>query len=259
MRHYHGTPLGGPRTDVPRFARGRHFIIPFGRQEDLPTAADVGCGFCFDNGAFSAWKKGEPITDWGPYFKWCKEWAKHPRFDFALIPDVIDGEESDNDALIRDWDKRMWHPIFVEGVPVWHLHESLERLRALCIDSRWRRVALGSSGEFSTPGTDKWWERMIEAMGVMCDNEGKPSVKLHGLRMLNPSLVERFPFASADSTNVAQNKSYVFGSYKPPTVSQAMEAIACRIEVANSPAVFSSDAMRQRKFELKEEITNGGA
>jgi len=89
MIHYHGTPLGGTRESVARFVSSgtRHFLVPFMRQEDLPVVAEASCGFCLDNGAFSAWKSGKPITDWEPYYRWVSQWALHPRFAFAIIPD----------------------------------------------------------------------------------------------------------------------------------------------------------------------------
>ena len=46
---------------------------------------------------------------------------------------------------------------------------------------------------------------MAEAMDVACDSDGYPKAKLHGLRMLDPTVFSHFPFASADSTNVARN------------------------------------------------------
>jgi hypothetical protein len=61
------------------------------------------------------------------------------------VPDVIDGTEDDNDALLASW------PADIRGVPVYHLHESLDRLDFLC--TRWPTVALGSSGQWPTPGT----------------------------------------------------------------------------------------------------------
>lgn len=250
MRHYHGTPLGGKRLDVAAFVRGRHFFIPFGSDEDLGAIADACRGFAFDNGAYSAWRKGTPITDWGPYYAWCREWSRHPRFDFAIIPDVIDGDEADNDLLVREWDKRMWHPVRVEGVPVWHLHESIDRLKAFCCDSRWHRVALGSSGQWSTPGTEKWRDRMHEAMVAICDEFGRPPVKLHGLRMLKRDVIIRYPLASADSTSVAQNKHFNgrLGMWRPPTVVQQMEIIAANLEGTVSPAAYCFDRDNQERL-----------
>jgi len=58
-----------------------------------------------------------------------------------------DGTEQDNDVLVDQWPK----DLVGIGVPVWHLHESLKRLRRLC--ESFSRVALGSSGDFATVGT----------------------------------------------------------------------------------------------------------
>lgn len=235
MIHYHGTPCGGPRQDVARFLAGRHALIPFPRPEDIGTAAEVCQSFCIDNGAFTAWKQGEPVTDWKPYYDFVIEWAQHPSFDWALIPDVIDGTEEDNDQLLTRW------PIclgMTAGVPIWHLHESLERLERL--SKVYPRVALGSSGQWPTPGTDGWWDRMAEAMRVVCDRHGRPRCKLHGLRMLDPAIFHRLPLASADSTNAVRNSSNYsrFGTYTPPSAAARMATIADRIEAHNSAAIW---------------------
>lgn len=236
MIHYHGTPIGGTRQDVARFVAGRHFCVPFPSPEDLPIIAEAASSWFADNGAFTIWNRGGGEVDRPAYYEWLREWALHPGFDFAIIPDVIDGTEHDNDLLVAEWDKRMYHPRYVQGVPVWHFHESLERLHRLCT-GRHRRVALGSSGQWSSPGSETWWRRMREVMHVCTDQHGRPLCKLHGLRMLSVDIVSRIPLASADSTNVAQNCGLVprFGSYAPPTRSQRCEVIAARIEAQNSP------------------------
>lgn len=226
-------------------------MIPFGNDEDLGIVADSCCGMCFDNGAFSAWKSGKPIDNWQPYYDWCKEWALHPRFDFAIVPDVIDGTEDDNRQLFAQWYQRTKLPNggWPECAPVWHLHESLDYLEFLC--GKTRILCLGSSGDYKTPGTTKWHNRMADAMRVVCDSAGRPKRKLHGLRMLDPAIVERYPFASADSTNVAQNSNLLrrFGMYKPPTQSQRREVIACRIESVCSPAVWFQSELQETLFD----------
>ena len=199
MIHYHGTPVGGKREDVARFLSGRHALVPFPRHEDIGIASEVCQSFAVDNGAFSAWIAGSPITDWNPYYIWVGEWRTHPAFDWAIIPDVIDGDEAANDDLLSEW------PYSECGVPVWHLHESLDRLERLVVS--YSRVALGSSGEFRDPGTHSWWERINDAMCIACDQHNRPRAKLHGLRMLDPAIFHRLPIASADSTNAAVNGS----------------------------------------------------
>jgi hypothetical protein len=163
------------------------------------------------------------------YIRWCEQWHKHPRFEWALIPDVIDGSDAENDAMLRDWPKH------VEGVPVFHLHESVDRLVRLA--SEYRIVALGSSGVWSTPGSCGWWNRMATLMDAVCDGEGRPMCKLHGLRMLNPKLFS-IPLYSADSTNAGRNGSnagrWKKGPYPPANVWQRMAVIADRVEAQPS-------------------------
>ena len=232
MKHYHGTPLGGTRDVIARFITGRHGLIPFPRQEDLEIVAEASRSFIFDNGAFSIWKKGG-VLDIDGYIKWCGEWYKHPGFDWALIPDVIDGTDNENDDLLKSWPKE------IPGVPVYHMHEDVKRLEKL--SKEWPIVALGSSGVWATPGSVGWWRRMATMMEAVCDDEGRPNCKLHGLRMLDPNIFTRLPLASSDSTNVAQNKAIQSrwrGPYAPPTQWQRAVTIADRVEAQNSSPVF---------------------
>lgn len=251
MRHYHGTPLGGTRDGVARFFRRRFAFVPFGRMEDLGCVAEVAIGFAFDNGAFSAWKGGSQ-PNWSEYFKLCLDWAQHPRFDFAVIPDIIDGTEADNRAMMTKWYQAT--KLRVRAASVWHLHESLDYLRYLLDHSE--IVCLGSSGAWTTPGTPAWRRRMDEAMRVICDDAGRPRKPIHGLRMLNTEIIRTYPFTSADSTNVAQNMSLVgrFGTYKSSSSWQRAEQIAHCIEAVNSPAVYDfPDTQRELCWNLQGE------
>lgn len=233
MIHYHGTPCGGPRQDVARFLAGRHALIPFSRPEDLGTALEVCQSVCLDNGAFTAWKSGKPVTDWGPYYGWVKDLKRHPAFDWAIIPDVIDGTERDNNRLLAEWPHEK-----TVGVPVWHMHEDIERLKVLAHE--WPRIAIGSSGEYANPGDWKWWNRISEALPEICCNGGYPICRIHGLRMLDPAIFSRLPLSSADSTNAVRNSSGLerFGIYTPPTAAARMAVIADRIESHQSAAMW---------------------
>lgn len=239
--HYHGTPVGGSRQDSARFLVGRHALVPFLRQDDMGAVAEFCQSFVFDNSAFSAWKRDAAI-DFDEYARWVEKWCRHPGFDWALIPDVIDGAEADNDALVRAWSPSL------PGVPVWHMHESIERLQRLA--GTWCRVALGSSGQFKSPGTVAWWSRMAEAMRVVCDDQGRPMCKLHGLRMLDPAIFTNLPLASADSTNAAVNGGSLsrFGMYPPATSAQRCAVIADRIEVENSAPTWAGVPTQEGLF-----------
>jgi hypothetical protein len=239
--HYHGTPIT-PATVAATVFAARHAFVSWANPEQIGVVVEVCQSFALDNGAFSAWRSGNPVTDWAGYYEWCSA-HRAPHCDFAIIPDVVDGGESDNDALIAEW------PLGLFGVPVWHLHESLDRLQRLAAD--WPRVALGSSGAYSDPGSPAWWNRMAEALPAVCDGDGRPLVKLHGLRMLDSYLVERIPFSSADSTNIARNigiDGKWTGAYQPPSKDVRAVVLASRIESVNSPARWGGRPVQHGLF-----------
>jgi hypothetical protein len=192
--------------------------------------------FAVDNGAFSAWVAGRPVTDWRPFYEWAEACRRIPACDFAVIPDVIDGDEAANDALLDEWPLPLWF-----GAPVWHMHESLERLERLA--HQYPRVCIGSSGEYATVGNEVWWVRIGRAMAAACSADGRPLCKLHGLRMLNPKVFTRLPFASADSTNIGRNvgidQKWAKGNYLPTTKEARAQVMRQRIEAHNAPAFFN--------------------
>jgi hypothetical protein len=239
MIHYHGLPIT-PATAALKAIFSGHAFISFRHPEQLSIALENSQSFAIDNGAFSAWRSGNPVTNWNLYYDWVAELHRYPAFDFAVIPDVIDGDEKANDDLLEEWPWAKTAPWV--GAPVWHLHESLERLNILV--SKWPRICLGSSGDYSQIGTKKWWERMSEAMNVICDKHGRPCVKVHGLRMLDPKVYTKFPFASADSTNIGRNigidKSWK-GNYMPPTKECRAMVMRERIESFQSPQFWEKN------------------
>jgi hypothetical protein len=203
--------------------------------------AEVCQSFVVDNGAFTAWKAGREV-DWREYLEWVEVWSRHPGFDWALIPDVIDGDETSNDDLLDWWDGNA----SISGVPVWHLHESLERLHSMA--KRYGRIAIGSSGDFSAIGTFRWWNRMFEVMRAVTSC-GRPITKLHGLRMLDPDVFTRLPFSSADSTNVARNiglDGRWGGTYQPIGKAARGVVLADRIESQQSASVWREQSIQDR-------------
>lgn len=190
--HYHGTPIS-PREVLYRLA-GRHFCVSFAAPQDVEICHRIGQSVMLDNGAFSLWRAGKQ-TDWPGYYAWCERWLDC-RTTWAVVPDVIDGDEAANDALVAQW------PFGIQqGSPVWHLHESIERLIRLC--GHWPRVCIGSSGQYATVGNERWHARMADAMNRLCGN-GPPPCALHMLRGMSLS-GSHYPFASVDSTDVARN------------------------------------------------------
>lgn len=233
MIHYHGLPIT-PITAATQAIEGGHAFVSFEYPEQLELAMEICQTFAVDNGAFSRWKSGFPVLDWTPYYEWVRDIRTHPAFEFAVIPDVIDGDEEANDKLLSEW---TFPPH--ESAVVWHLHESMDRLERLLA---WPRIALGSSGDFSSIGTEQWWEKINEAMKVICDSSGRPRVKIHGLRMLDPEVFTKIPFSSADSTNIARNigiDSRWNQAYTPSGKDARARVIRERIEAFQSPGKWN--------------------
>lgn len=235
-----------PVADMVTAFAGRHAMVSFEHPDQIEVAAEVCQSVVLDNGAFSAWKQQKP-HDFAGYAAWAANWLKHPAVDWCVIPDVIDGDEGENNALLESWPLP---PAL--SVPVWHYHETTARLVWLC--RKYPRVALGSSGEYRDPGSDKWWERTAQAMKWICDAEGRPFAKLHGLRMLDPVIFSHLPLSSADSCNVARNVGLDAkwnGPYAPRSRAVRAQIMMDRIEGHASAARWcSSSGGVQHNLEL---------
>jgi len=210
MIRYHGGPITPESAALAAWKRS-HAFISFANPDQAELAFEVADSVALDNGAWPIYSAGKGRIDVPSYVKFVENWRRHPSFDWCLIPDIVDGDESENDRLIREWEL----PPFI-SVPVWHMHESIDKMERL-VDA-FPRVAIGSSGEFVRVGSNRWWGRIAEAMDVACDAEGMPKVKLHGLRQMDPEVFSIIPYSSVDSTNVARNigidKAWT-GSYIP--------------------------------------------
>ena len=195
--HYHGTPIWGNKGEVLKHAiKGSGAFVSYARPDQIKQCLKSASSIGIDNGAFSAWKRGLKI-EWTEFYQWLMQYYFYDNVKFFIIPDDIEGSEEDNNILIRSV------PTMFKGksVPVWHLHESLEKLDWLCRD--FDRVAFGSSGEYATIRTKAWHKRMEQAFDVIA--KGNHKTKIHGLRMLDGRVLGNYPLTTADSTNLACN------------------------------------------------------
>jgi len=243
MLHYHGTPIT-PNKDALEIMKKRFAFVSYNNNSQTDLMFSICKGVSIDNGAFSFWKK-DIVPDWEGYYKFVEKYMRYPNFNFAIIPDVIDGSEDDNDKLIMRWYSLFGKSV---GVPVWHLHESFERLNRLA--NQFPMIAFGSSGDYSIVGNPDWWNRMSQALEIICI-DGQPKCKIHGLRMLNVKIFTKIPFYSCDSTNVAQNKNIDCrwtGSYLPKNKALRGEIIAQNIEFYRSAERWTNDIVIQNNL-----------
>ena len=197
--HYHGTPIT-PIALLYELA-GACFCVSHAAPAQVKRCHEIGQSVMLDNGAFSVWKRGH-VPDWNAYYDWCNPWLDYPT-TWAVIPDVIDGDEADNDALLGQWPH-------TRGAPVWHMHEGTDRLLRL-IDGH-QRVCIGSSGVYAEVLSARWGRRMDAAWREI-DRQFKRTPNIHMLRGMQ-LVLERWPFASVDSTDIARNHNRHDGAVK---------------------------------------------
>lgn len=249
MIHYHGLPIT-PGSSALSAIKAGHAFISYAHPDQLGIAIDNCQSFALDNGAFSAWKSGNPVNDWTPFLEWSSDVLKNPCCDFVVVPDSIDGDLPEQFKLIDIFTKYFGaNNAYRYGAPVYHLHEPLSW--ATTLSKGWQRICIGSSGEFAQIGTQKWWDRMNEVMIAVCDERGRPNCKLHGLRMLDPSVFTKFPFSSADSTNIGRNigiDSAWRGTYTPSSKDVRALVMRERIEAFNSAAIWQRKPVQNLFF-----------
>lgn len=196
--HFHGGPIVGAKGAAATISyRDGGAFISYLNTDQISKCFEICKEVALDNGAFSAWKQKKTI-DWSNFYKWIEKYYDNPKLRFFVIPDVVEGGEEDNDKLISEVPEKFKD----KAAPVWHLHESIERLVRLC--EQWPTVCFGSSGEYAVTRTKRWHARMNEAFTAIYIDRNLP-VKIHGLRMLDGRIVGNYPLNSADSCNLAIN------------------------------------------------------
>ena len=191
--HYHGTPIS-PVAALYEL-RGRCFCVSHMRPVDVRRCHDIGQSVMLDNGAFSKWKSGTP-THWLVYYAWCDLWLDYST-TWAILPDVIGVPSQEQDGLLNEWPHERR-----QSAPVWHMDEPIVRLSRL-FDSGWSRVCMGSTAEYAVILSEPWERRMDEAWNALAQTFGRTPA-IHMLRGMQCSGL-RWPFASVDSTDIAQN------------------------------------------------------
>lgn len=209
--HYHGTPIT-PINALYELA-GRCFCVSFAAPQDVRRCHEIGQSVMLDNGAYNAWTKGT-ATNWPAYYAWADEWLDYPE-TWAVIPDVIDGTEEQQDELIREW------PYGDKGAPVWHMNENIDRLIRL-VES-WPLVCMGSTKQYAIVLSEPWERRMDEAWNAIAKRHHR-TPKIHMLRGL-AACGKRWPFARADSTDIGRNHNRPQNT--PRKMADRWDAVQC--------------------------------
>lgn len=219
MLHYHGTPIT-PRQELEKLS-GKNFCVSFAHPWDAEWCIKNAQSIMWDNGAFSAYTKGKSF-DVCAYKVWLDD--KLYGSNWAVVPDVIGGDVEQQKELHSQWD----YPDHLSCY-VWHMHLPLSWLKELV--QTYPRVAFGSSGQFWKVGNSDWSRRADEAWEEIDKTGARPWV--HMMRGLKLSK-ERWPFASADSTNVARN-------FKNKGREKCPRGMCDRIDSIQTPLKFSKE------------------
>tara|TARA_R110002110_G_scaffold127177_4_gene305966 strand:+ start:30 stop:341 length:312 start_codon:yes stop_codon:yes gene_type:complete len=87
--------------------------------------------------------------------------------------------------------------------------------------------------------------KLKDVIRHLVDDNGYPITKLHMLRGLNKDIFKHLPFASADSTNIAQNigidKNWAKGNYQPKSKEVRAYVMKNNIESVNSASSLIYD------------------
>ena len=225
MIHYHGTPLT-PREMLLRMA-GKHFCVSFANPSDAQVCLEIGQSIMWDNGAFTTYTQGKEFKI-DKFYEWLEPKLGHPHW--GVIPDVIGGSEEDNRTRLETW------PFPKElGAPVWHMHMHTDYLLYLC--DNYPKVCFGSSGEFWKIGTVRWQQRIDEAFTEL-DKKHRHIPWIHMLRGLAQA-GKRWPFASADSVNVARN--FKDKPQCPEHMARKIDSVQCPVEWDNEQAIHQME------------------
>lgn len=199
---------------------GKHLCVSFAHPADVDWALSNAQSVMWDNGAFSTYRSGRSF-DPAAFAAWVEPRLGHPHW--AVIPDVIDGTVEEQRAMVASWP----HPRALSA-PVWHMALPINWLLELA--DAWPRVCFGSSGAFWQVGSEAWERRADEAWNALERRGLRPWVHMmRGLSLCG----ERWPFASADSVNVALNfkgsKSRNQSAVCPERMARVIDARQCPI------------------------------
>lgn len=221
MIHYHGTPLT-PRSALYQMA-GKHFCVSFARPDDAAVCLQIGQSVMWDNGAFTSYQQGQAF-DINKFYEWLEPRLGHPHW--AVIPDLIDGTLQQQKELLLTWPFPQ-----TLGAPVWHMAQPISYL--LDLAQKYERICFGSSGKYWKVGDTAWSHRADEAFNAL----SKTHQFLPHIHMLRGLALggQRWPFASADSVNVARN--FKDGNNDPERMARRIDGVQCPISWVQQPEV----------------------
>lgn len=226
MLHYHGTPITRRDPDLEKL-KGHNFCVSYSDPRDSDWCITNAQSIMWDNGAFSSYTRGIPFDTEG-YKRWLDD--KLYGANWAVVPDKIGGTKEEQVELMSSWS----YPDHLSCY-VWHMDLPLSWLLELV--ETYPRVAFGSSGDYWKVGSKEWQDRADDAWEVIDKSGARPWVHMmRGLKLCG----KRWPFASADSTNIARNHKGSKNQKRSCT-----KEMATRIDAVQSPLMFNREEIKK--------------
>lgn len=180
---YYAGADSNPKDVTDAFAAGaRHFMISFYYWRKHTTVLrllrQLGAHIMLDSGAFSSWKRGEPVNlaDYISYIK------RNQIGKYVVLDVIGDPEATDRNMDEMESAGLCPIPVFHIGTPFTKLDEYAERYKYVALGG-----TVGKPRSVREPFFDEVFAR-------------HPELYYHGLGMTVPSLMRKYPWMSVDST-----------------------------------------------------------
>lgn len=162
-----------------------------------------------DSGAYSAWSKGKPINV-DDYIKFINE--NIDKFTLFASVDNIPGElrrtptlQEKKDSPVLSWENYLYMREQVKDkdklLPVFHIGEDFKHLQNMLevkLDGKHiPYIGLGGTVGLVSTVKENWYKQCFKII----QQSSNPNVKVHGFGMTILSILENYPFESADSTS----------------------------------------------------------
>lgn len=176
------------RNSVEHHLESYHYIH---RPSAVKKIRDENIKVFLDSGAFSAFTQGVEI-DIGEYCDYI-----HENQDIILFPSVLDaiGDAEGTWRNQEEMERRGVNPL-----PCFHYGEPLDLLRHYV--GRYEYITIGGMVPISTPQLKIWLDAIWR--DILCDELGRPRIKVHGFGLTSLPLMMRYPWYSVDSSTWVQ-------------------------------------------------------
>lgn len=166
--------------------------------------------FMIDSGAFSAWRRGEPIS-LKKYIRFLDK--NRGYYTSAVNLDVIPGSLANprpGQVVVEAAAEQGWknacqmREAGLNVVPVYHMGERRYWLEKM-VGEGFTYIGLSALNEATTEQKREWFD---ELFAYLCGTKGYPEVKTHGFGMTVLSLMYRYPWYSVDSVTYLKIGAY---------------------------------------------------